>query len=495
MGDALEITGVAVDTAELIERADLLRELRAEVFEIRARLSSIDHLVSLGQLGAVGVPYDAARAESDLDQAVIVLVQLELAAQALAWGLDSVADAYDWVERMAGGLGRQLLGTVSASIGRIIPGLLLTYGTGAIAAGGGLILASRSIPGGFGGAIDRAMGSGRGDGLRVPAGVNEVFGHPLVVGTARELVNQAGVAGMGALQVPAGVAAALGAAGLGTPLAATALRSMGAPFETLRETPVRLTQTAALPTTTPPAGIAQRFQRIPDTDQTDGAQVVIERYEVPGEPDRFQVMVGATVTFSPHADDEPWDLTSNVAAVGGSDAGSLQAVRLAMHEAGIEPASPVQFTGFSQGGVVAARLAGSGEWNTQGVLAFGGPTGGVDLPTDVPVVLVEHTDDIVPALGGPQLNDEAVVVRREVFTGGMPMPTDKAMPAHHGEYYAETAALADADARLAETIASLDAFTAGTTAVTSTAYAFERVDGAELSGSAPSRRWDAPRSR
>jgi hypothetical protein len=495
MGDALELTGVAVDTAELIDRADRLRELRIEALDIRVRLAAIDHRVSLGQLQAAGVPYEAARAEHDLDQAVLVLLQLELAAQALAWGLDSVADAYDWVERMAGGLGRQLLGTVSASLGSIVPGLLMTYGTGAIAVGGGLLIASRSVPGGFGGAVDRAMGSARGDGLRVPAAVNEVFGHPLVVGTARELVNQVGVAGMGALQVPVGLAAAVGAMGLGTPFAATALRSTGTPYELFGEKPVRLTHSAPVATARPPAGLTERFERIPDTDVTDGAQVVIERYEVPGEPDRFQVMVGATVTFSPHADDEPWDLTSNVAAVAGDQAGSVQAVRLAMHEAGIRPDSPVQFTGFSQGGVVAARLAASGEWNTQGVLSFGGPTGAVPLPTEVPVILVEHTDDIVPALGGPQFNEEAVVVRREVFGEGEPMPTDKAMPAHHGEYYAQTAVLADADERLAPVVRRLDAFTAGVTAVTSTAYAFDRVEEGDLSGPVPSRRSVAPGSR
>ena len=61
--------------------------------------------------------------------------------------------------------------------------------------------------------------------------------------------------------------------------------------------------------------------------------------------------------------DEPWDLTSNVTGVAGLDAGSLRATELAMHDAGIRPDDEVQFVGFSQGGLVAARLAASGEWN------------------------------------------------------------------------------------------------------------------------------------
>jgi hypothetical protein len=158
-----------------------------------------------------------------------------------------------------------------------------------------------------------------------------------------------------------------------------------------------------------------------------------------------------------------------------------------MIDAGVTPDSPVQFTGYSQGGGTAARLAASGEWNTQGVATFGGPTGGIQLPRDVPAVIVEHREDLVPALGGPQLNHDAVYVQREVF-GGEEVPHDVAVPAHHAQYYAETATLMDAEqnAQLRAAVGGLDSFGAGATSVTSTAYRFERVDPA-LSGSARDR--------
>ena len=135
----------------------------------------------------------------------------------------------------------------------------------------------------------------------------------------------------------------------------------------------------------------------------------------------------------------------------------------------------MQLTGFSQGGGTVAQVAASGQFSVTGVATFGGPTGQVHLPTGIPVVIVEHLDDPVPALGGSQANDAAVVVRRDVF-GGTGLPDDLAVPSHHAEYYAETATLMDRshDAALAAAVARLDAFGAGATTVTSVAYEFDR---------------------
>ena len=148
-----------------------------------------------------------------------------------------------------------------------------------------------------------------------------------------------------------------------------------------------------------------------------------------------------------------------------------------MAEAGVDENSPVQLTGYSQGGGTAAVVAASGLYNTQGVVTFGGPTGQVPLPGGIPAVLVEHSDDLVPALGGEQQNSSAVLVRRDVFEGDV---TDKryGLPSHHIEYYLQTAALMD-DSRspqLDSTIGALDSFTEGATLESSTAYRFERAD-------------------
>jgi pimeloyl-ACP methyl ester carboxylesterase len=176
---------------------------------------------------------------------------------------------------------------------------------------------------------------------------------------------------------------------------------------------------------------------------------------------------------------DAFDLTSNVAGVGGLPAGSLRAVQQAMADAGVDAGSRVTFTGYSQGGLVAAMLASSGDYNVQGVVTIGAPAGGVALPSGIPAVIVEHMDDLVPALGGVQLNDDALVVRRQAFASADDIPSGVAVPGHHMEYYRETAVLMD-NARSGQLIdagARLDAFSAGADSVTSTYYYASRAKG------------------
>ncbi len=204
-------------------------------------------------------------------------------------------------------------------------------------------------------------------------------------------------------------------------------------------------------------GTLGRLSRVPENDQ-----VRIERYDVPGEPPRYLVYIGPTETFSPVATDEPWDLTSNVAAVAGLEAGSLRATELAMHDAGIRDSDEVQFLGFSQGGLIAARLAASGSWNAAGLETYGAPAGGIELPEGLHGMAIRNTDDFIPALGGPQVDHHLLQVERRAFAPGIPIPTAEPAPAHQREAYAATAAAVDAAQSQAvrEQIAAMDAFTA-----------------------------------
>lgn len=74
----------------------------------------------------------------------------------------------------------------------------------------------------------------------------------------------------------------------------------------------------------------------------------------------------------------------------------------AMQEAGMADGDPVVFTGFSQGGILAAKLASSGDlpYDPIGVITNGSPVDGFDVPSDVPVVAFQHSNDIVPKLDG-----------------------------------------------------------------------------------------------
>lgn len=186
----------------------------------------------------------------------------------------------------------------------------------------------------------------------------------------------------------------------------------------------------------------------------------IDRYSIPGMPDRFEVYIGGTVDFSAEATGEPWDMTSNVSGIAGLPAGSTAAVHAAMAQAGITATSPVMLTGHSQGGLVASLIAASGQYNVSQVITFGAPAGLVEIPTDIPVLTVRHSDDIVPALGGYDSSPHALVVERELFAGRA-VPTEPVFPAHQMTNYRETAALID-EARspeLRSALAEINAFT------------------------------------
>jgi hypothetical protein len=436
-------------------------------------LASIDGLISMGALRAAGAPAAAARAELDIDQARTVLAEIEVQARALDWSLNTVADGYGFVELFVSNLVGQFSGELGGVLGRLLPVLATSAG-----AGGLLIGAAAGLN--AAGATDGSRGARRsGDtGSASTSWARENNGlvtNPLTASLVRIAAQSMGDVTLGAAGLPSQVAG-LVPSGAAFALAARSVMGGGSMFGVLAETSVRQVSSQPQEETRAPQGFAERLDRVPDTDETGGAQVVVERYAVPGAPDRFEVYVAGTVTFSPVADSEPWDMTSNLANAAGEDGGSYASVVQAMQAAGVEPDSPVQFTGYSQGGGTAARLAASGDYNTQGLATFGGPTGQIPIPESVPAVLVEHTDDIVPALGGEQANHAALYVRRDVF-GGEEIPQHYAVPAHHYEYYQETAQLMDQakSDQVTEAAARLDSFTDGARLVSSTAYRYERT--------------------
>ncbi|MEO6115615.1 MAG: hypothetical protein ABIP33_04445 [Pseudolysinimonas sp.] len=280
------------------------------------------------------------------------------------------------------------------------------------------------------------------------------------------------------LGIPAPIAYALGASGAtGVATSARGLLAVGPLVGLFRETPVKVERVSTADITNPPVGAAERLDRVPE-----GNQVRIEKYEAPGEQDRFVVYVGPTETFSPVADHEPWDLTSNVGGVGGLDVGSFRATELAMHDAGIGASDQVQFVGFSQGGLIATMLAGSGEWNAAGLQTFGAPAGNIQLPSGLSGMAVRNTDDFIPLLAGPQLDHHLLQVERQAFADGTPLPTYHAAPAHQRDAYMASATAVDAatSSAVRDQNAALNSFTAdyagrpGAT-VTAMTYHGERV--------------------
>jgi hypothetical protein len=481
MGDELVIGGggsFAVGTDELFACAEQLRELAREMSALGGDLALVDSLVSGSQLRSTGVPASALRASSEIGRARTVIAEVELQSRAMDSAIGAAATGYGFAEHFVSRMIFEFTGQYAAMLARFSPVLLLaTLGGTAVLGIAGGILMNKLNAGDLGLSPLSTSRPGRsGATTTVPWARenNEIVTNRLTVDLVRIASQSSGDVVAGALGVPPQLTSLL--SGAGVSIGSTAVMGAGSLFGLLKETPVRLVDSRMQEVSAAPTGFAERLSRVPDTDMTDGAQVVIEKYSTPGEVDRFEVYVAGTVTFSPTADSEPWDMTSNMANAAGYGGGSYASVAAAMELAGIDSTSPVQFTGYSQGGGTAARLAASGDYNTQGLATFGGPTGQVDIPEGFPTVIVEHSDDIVPALGGEQINNHALLVERAVFEG-REVPTDYAVPAHHFEYYEETARLMDqaSSDRVTTAASQLDAFGAGATSVTSTAYQFERV--------------------
>jgi hypothetical protein len=304
-----------------------------------------------------------------------------------------------------------------------------------------------------------------------------VLSDPIFVKLVRFSVMSADEFGGGLLRIPPEIVAILGEDGMGIlGLASSSLviAALARPIGMLRETPVHVANRSAPIAVSHAAGYADRAGRIP----VGAAQVRIDRYRMPGSPDRFEIYIGGTRDFSLVSGTEPWDMTSSLDAIAGVDAGSVRAVREAMQQAGVTASTPVLFTGYSQGGLIAAQLAASDEFDVRGLCTLGAPAGQVPVPPEIPWVAIEHTDDLVPAIGGTWASTTPVIVRRQVFAG-RPVDTSVVLPAHQLDAYRQTAVAADRsnERRLTGAIARLNSFGDGAKSVDSVLYRAERIVG------------------
>ena len=263
-------------------------------------------------------------------------------------------------------------------------------------------------------------------GLLLPHVDNAVLGAlgipPAVVLRVERMLPSFGGVEAGSVAATAGVAAVLGVA--------AGARGAG-PVEVRRLPPPMKG-----PPPTAPVGLAARVARIPDADRP----VRVEIYRQSNGAERFEVYIAGTANDAPFGGEHPWDHASNIALIAEHDASSLRAVRAALADAGAGPASPVVFTGYSQGGAVATLLAESGEFATAGLVTVGAPTGGMPVTGDYPAVTIGHRDDIITALGGAAGSTQAVLVTADA---GPRQEGDGLLASHDLDGYRDTAARAD----------------------------------------------------
>ncbi len=415
------------------------------------------------------------------DEAAALARWAEPPAAGLGTALRLAAEGYGVTERAVAGVAELVAEQIATSLGRALPGLALAALPHIALTVAGVGLAALVAP-----HIARTLGlDDELEALGHLAGgaLNEFVTDPATVALIRQGVMIADDVMLGALGVPAAMAPMLGEDGLGVagvPMVASLITGVAGTMGLLRETPIRMAESTVVTTrpVDPAQGWADRLERIPaPAADGDGMQVLIEKYTMADGAERFEVFVSGTVTFDPVASAEPFDLTSNVENAKGADAAAVRAVVEAMRAAGVDESTPVILNGYSQGGGVVARVAGMDEFDVLGVVSFGGNTGQTPIPDDVLAVLVEHNDDLVPALGGRQDNTDALLITREAYGADNPPPPGVVVAAHRRPAYGETAEMMDAatSERITTVSSQFNQFADGATAVEVSTYRFERV--------------------
>lgn len=473
VSDDLSIGGpgsTTVLTTELEEEAARLANIENEIEHCHRELVYIDSIVGSGLLGASDAPHSAFQAEAALREATLAVVDAQEHCELLRKTVSAAATQYEWTESFVNKIEQQLSANLAYVLGALAPFFIVLILPSVLLTSAGLATFLVTLS-------DKERASLF---TEVRSWLKEnstMLSDPRVVTAVRLSVMSTDDAGMGAAQLPPQFAVILGDQGLGwlgVDTSAAALVGAGSMLGLLQETPVKVTEATRATEVSHADDIQDRVQRIPH----DPAQIRIDCYSSPGQPDSYEVYIGGTEDFSPVSGDEPWDLTSDVVAIaGGSNgtgAGSYRAVVEAMRLAGIDESSDVIFTGYSGGGVTAAQLAASGEYATQGLITLGAPAGQVAVPHSIPYLAIEHTDDVVTALGGNYVSSDPLVVSRRVFDAP-PSAVEPVLPAHRLPRYLDTAQLIDESTNLRLHNLTQQFSHSRAESVTSTTYVAERV--------------------
>ncbi|MCU1514744.1 MAG: hypothetical protein JWO10_1834 [Microbacteriaceae bacterium] len=471
MGDGLAIAGggkTTVGTDHLFGTAQRLSVLGHEAETCLGSMASIDRYVETPALRAAGAPSAAFAAEQSLRDAAAVLMRALVGIGLLEGSLGIAAEADGFVDRATLRVGQELAARVAWAAGWALPGLLTLALPTVVGVAAAVMVGIALAP-----EAQRKAAL-----ARLPAALmtlEPVLSDPAFVTFVRFAIGSADDFEAGLAHLPPELSHLLGDEGLGVfglVVATRVIVAIGQQGGELSETQVVTRPSGAERQGTVAEGWDDRASRIPEGQ----AQVRIDRYEVEGQQDRFEVYISGTRDFGLDADAQPFDMTSNLNGIGELSSGSERAVRQAMEQAGIQPDSPVLLTGHSQGGLVAARIAESGDYNVSGVYTLGAPASGVVVPASIPWIAVEHTDDLVPALSGHWASGDPVVVSRRAFDSPLP-DTGFAFPAHRLDAYRETAMLIDgsSEARIAGAAAQFDTFAAPGSTVETRLYISERT--------------------
>lgn len=466
MSDDLVLRGggvVAVATDGHLNLARTLVSLGASCEEWAGRLDAVGRMdTSHAPTGPLLVPQlDGEAGREAAARAAALLRQAGGEATHLGERLLMSAEAYGDIERTVASLFELTDGANAWALGASP----VSWAPGAVGIGAVLLLGSvvRAVVG--------AVSEGAGEQFDATAerGLRDLMATPLFADAVRRIVSSADEWLVGAGGLPAGILSMTATAdGVpGVALAALVVARTADATGVLTTSGVR---TSPVPRAdgeddrvSPPTTYEELARRMPHGGE-GSPQIRVERHVDATGSEQWIVWSGGTIdTGLPNTGSEPWDNQSNLDAVAASAlpglaADSTRATLDAMELAGVPKGASVLHVGYSQGGIVAAAIAASGDYDSS-LVTFGAPVNTIVFDEDVPRAHFEHTEDVIPALSGRRQGqpDGGTVVSRSLFDGAPPPSGDDPLPAHRLENYRDTARLADAssDPRLQEVVKPL----------------------------------------
>ena len=181
--------------------------------------------------------------------------------------------------------------------------------------------------------------------------------------------------------------------------------------------PLTVTATSS-PAIAPIRSTADAARAIQTAYRAGPGSVVVQRVVHADGSRGWVVAIPGTQSMSLGAGSNPFDNRTNLAAMAGVADDSSALVAEALRSAGARRGEEVLLAGHSQGGMVAARLAGdatfASTYTVRSVLTLGSPIGEMAIPSATQALAMENGSDTVPAVDGapnPDKPNVTTVVR------------------------------------------------------------------------------------
>ncbi|MDO5746279.1 MAG: hypothetical protein Q4P66_01275 [Actinomycetaceae bacterium] len=188
-----------------------------------------------------------------------------------------------------------------------------------------------------------------------------------------------------------------------------------------------------------PSSISKLVQHFDMEDlDDDRARIRVLEHQRDGKRSSYTVIIPGTQTWSPWSA-HPQNLNSNIQAAAGYQSDAEESVKAALNSLDIQPGDSVELAGYSQGGIVAARLcedkAFTKKYHVVSALTIGSPTFSMIPNKGIQMLSIENSHDIVPQLDGVDnmKSPQITTVKAHIESDTKPSRTQ----AHHLKYYKE----------------------------------------------------------